>query len=185
VNFESGDLHHTNSIQLLRRDHPSIPELREGQALVSSPHLCAVMVVDLDDERVIWLQKGEFLAQHEASFLENGNILLLDNNTRTHGSRAVEIDPKTGEEVWQHPPSPGRDGFFSDCCGTVSRLPNGNTQVVITSEGRALEVTPQHEVVWEFRSPHRLGPKGEVMAHLFEGARLDAGFPLDWASSTR
>jgi hypothetical protein len=185
VQFENGDLHHTNSIQILLRDHPTIPKLRAGTALVSSPQLCALMVVDLEEERVVWLYKGDFVAQHDASFLGNGNVLLFDNQTRDRGSRVLEIDTTTEEVVWQYPPPGSRDGFYSDCCGTVSRLPNGNTQIVITTEGRALEVTPQHEVVWEFRNPSRVGRDGELISSLFEGMRLEAGFSLDWTSRAR
>jgi hypothetical protein len=56
---------------------------------------------------------------------------------------------------------------------------------VITTEGRALEVTPQHEVVWEFRNPSRVGRDGELISSLFEGMRLEAGFSLDWTSRAR
>ena len=43
--------------------------------------------VDLEAERVTWLHKGDFLFQHEPILLDNGNILLFDNNTRERGSR--------------------------------------------------------------------------------------------------
>jgi hypothetical protein len=32
-------------------------------------------------------------------------------------------------------------------------LPNGNLLIVSTNQGRILEVTPQKEVVWEYRTP--------------------------------
>ena len=89
-NFDDGDLQHTNSLQVIRRSYPSVPWLREGNVLVSSLHLSAVMVVDLDAARVVWLQRGDFLVQHEARLLDSPggagwSLLVFDNHTRAHG----------------------------------------------------------------------------------------------------
>ena len=43
--------------------------------------------------------------------------------------------------------------FFSELCGTCQRLPNGNTLITESTRGRAFEVTPDKEIVWEFVSP--------------------------------
>ncbi len=48
-----------------------------------------------------------------------------------------------------------------------------------------MEVTPDGDVVWEFRSPHRAGERGEYVATLFELARLPEGFPLGWTDAHR
>jgi len=70
--------------------------------------------------------------------------------------------------------------LFSKCCGTATRLPNGNTLVVETERGRAFEITrageiPSEvasEVVWEFVSPDRAGEK---VANLFDLVRIPRG----------
>ena len=36
----------------------------------------------------------------------------------------------------------------------MQRLPNGNTLITEGSDGRVFEVTPEHEIVWEFISPY-------------------------------
>ena len=36
----------------------------------------------------------------------------------------------------------------------MQRLPNGNTLITEGSNGRVIEVTPDHEIVWEFISPY-------------------------------
>jgi hypothetical protein len=62
--------------------------------------------------------------------------------------------------------------MFSACCGTVQRLPNGNTVVTESEAGRAFEVTPAGEVVWRFDSPHRPPDRPELVATLFEVLRV-------------
>lgn len=176
-NAEAGDVHHTNSLQWLAADHPGEPRLRAGQVLVSSLHLSAVMALDLDERRVTWLLRGDFLAQHEARLLANGHLLLFDNHTPERGSRALELT-LSGETVWQYPPPGGRERIYSSCCGSALRLPNGHTLIAITEAGRALEVTPDHRVVWEFLTPHRAGEGGRLLAALFE--MQPATIPGEW-----
>lgn len=179
--FEQGDLHHTNSLHLIERDHPTVPGLRAGTLLLSSATLSAIFALDLDTRRVTWLHRGDFLVQHEPTMLENGNILLFDNNTSERGSRVIEIDPATGDVVWQFPGAGSSERFFSYCCGTARRLPGGNTFVAITSPGRVVEVTPEGDLVWDFRNPHRSGLDGELVASVFDALKLPADFPLGWA----
>jgi hypothetical protein len=185
-NFEDGDLQHTNSLQVIRRSHPTLPWLRAGNVLVSSLHLSAVMVVDLDAVRVVWLHRGDFLVQHEARILDAAgeagwSLLLFDNHVRGRGSRALEMS-LAGEPVWQYPPAGAapRERIYSSCCGTAARLPGGNTLIAITTAGRAIEVTPQGDIAWEFVSPHRAGEAGDLVAALFDVVALPEDFPLDW-----
>ena len=72
------------------------------------------------------------------------------------------------------------DPFFTATCGTAERLPNGNTLITESDNGRAFEVTPDKEIVWEFYNPHRAGPDDEYIATLFEVIRLPSDFPTDW-----
>jgi hypothetical protein len=46
--------------------------------------------------------------------------------------------------------------------------------VIETDGGRALEVTREGEVVWEFRSPYRAGKRGDRVANLYSLDRVDA-----------
>ena len=58
--------------------------------------------------------------------------------------------------------------------GRVQVLPNGNTLVVETDRGRALELTEDGDVVWEFRSPYRVGERGDKVAGLYSLERVGA-----------
>ena len=71
--------------------------------------------------------------------------------------------------------------FYSHFKGAAQRLPNGNTLITESTRGRAVEVTPAGEIVWEFYNPHRAGENGELVANLCELVRLGPEFPTDWA----
>jgi hypothetical protein len=57
-------------------------------------------------------------------------------------------------------------------------LPNGNTLIVETENGRGFEVTRAGEIVWEFISPKRhKNKKGkELIFSLFEMTRINRDF---------
>jgi hypothetical protein len=91
----------------------------------------------------------------------------------------IEFDAQTRGTLWEY--SGERDGpFRSRSCGSVQRLPNGNTLIVESDNGRAFELTPDKRIVWEFVSPHRAGERGEYVATLFDLVRLPPDFPTGW-----
>jgi outer membrane protein assembly factor BamB len=97
----------------------------------------------------------KMFGNHCATPLDNGNILLFDNGSerpQARRSRAIEVDPKTGEIVWEFA-SRHTNSFNSHRQGAVQRLDNGNTFITSTHGGHLFEVTPDGEVVWEFVSP--------------------------------
>jgi hypothetical protein len=96
----------------------------------------------------------------------------------------IVIDPVTGELDWTHPRDPD-DDFYSEFCGAAQHLSNGNTLVTESDRGRAFEVTPEGEVVWEFFSPHRAGDRDQWVATLFEVVRLPEDFGRSWRSGPR
>jgi hypothetical protein len=81
--------------------------------------------------------------------LSSGNILLFDNGMGRRWSRVVELDPASGRIVWEHG-GPGEGSFYTRTRGSNQRLSNGNTLIVESDDGRAFEVTPGGETVWEF-----------------------------------
>jgi len=42
--------------------------------------------------------------------------------------------------------------FYSSLVSSAQRLPNGNTLITEGQSGRIFEVTPEHEIVWEYMS---------------------------------
>jgi hypothetical protein len=126
---------------------------------------------------------GWIIGQHHAHMIPRGlpgegNILIYDNggwagygapnpgaptgmhNAQRDCSRVLEIDPLTLKIIWQYTPleagfSPMMDNykFYSGYISGAQRLPNGNTLITEGADGRLFEVTPDHELVWEYVSP--------------------------------
>jgi hypothetical protein len=177
----SGDVTHANAISLLDgRRAGREPAFAAGSALVAATMLRTLAVVDLRRRRVAWALRGEWEGIHDPSLLESGNLLLFHNGHAQRRSVVLELDPRAGTALWSYGGSAAQE-FFTHCCGTAQRLANGNTLVTESENGRAFEVTPAGEVVWDFRSPHRAGERSEFVATLFELERLPADLPLDWA----
>ena len=171
-----GDIFHTNAIKVFDGSLAHVsPLFRKGNVLISVLYLHTVAVVDLDLQEVVWSLPGRQDGMHDPRLLENGHLLLFDNHGRAGRSQVIEFEPFTGTIVWQYPGDEAGE-FYSDTCGTSARLPNGNTLITESDSGRALEVTPDGTIVWEFYNPHRAGENEELIATLFEMARVDRGF---------
>jgi len=126
-----------------------------------------VAIVDPAAGRAVWARRGPWRRQHEPTLLSSCRILLFDNRGLDGASRVLEVDPLTGEIAWSWAGEAGRP-LSSPEAGTAARLANGNTMVVESEAGRAFEIGPEGEVVWEFVSPHRAGRANELVATLFE-----------------
>jgi hypothetical protein len=85
--------------------------------------------------------------------LANGNILLFDNGEHRKWSRVLEMDPRTGGIVWEYHGDP-KESFYSQCCSSVQKLPNGNVVITEMSKGHVFEVTPDKRVVWDYWNPY-------------------------------
>ena len=179
----AGDILHTNTIELL--DHRLAGRcraFREGNVLISIRQLDTICVVDLEAESVVWALSGQWRRQHQPTVLDNGHMLIFDNQRTDGGSAVLEFDPFTREIIWEYPGDSEAPLFTMDC-GSSERLPNGNTLISESNRGRAIEVTPDKQIVWEFINPHRAGENNELIATLFEVVRLDSRFPLDWVET--
>ena len=157
-------------------------------------------VVDLEKEEFVWhLASGPpletadsynhegdsgllFAGQHDPKILPGGKMLLFDNYGRANESAIWEFNPVTREVYWCYR-GDNRHPFFTEGCGTAQRLPNGNTLITESDNGRAFEVTRGKEIVWEFYNPHRTGGNREYIAMLSELLRLPPDFPVHWARS--
>lgn len=178
------DLFHTNSIYVFDGSLAAAnPLFAKGHVLVSMLKIGVLAIIDLEAERVTWAgiarRSGGFWSlQHDPQPLDNGNLLLFDNQGYRRKSRAVEFDPGTLAIKWQYAGTPD-DPLYSMKCGASTRLPNGNTLITESDAGRAVEVTRDGTVVWEFHNPHRAGENDELVATLFEVERYDADY-FDW-----
>jgi hypothetical protein len=175
----SGDVFHSNTVEifdgsLARRS----PLFAAGNALVSLREIDLVAIVDPAAGEVVWAERGPWRRQHQPTLLASGRILLFDNRGRGGFSRLLEVDPLAapGSSIaWSWAPEPA-NAFSSPQAGSAERLANGDTLVTESERGRAFELTPDGEVVWELASPHRAGPDDRLVATLFEVVRYPEGY---------
>lgn len=124
---------------------------------------------------------GQIIGQHHTHMIPKGlpgegNIMIYDNggyagygprnpgshygwsNARRDYSRVIEIDPRTLKIVWEHSAKQmgmrNKYQFYSDYVSSAQRLPNGNTLITNGAVGQVQEITPDHEIVWEYISPY-------------------------------
>lgn len=148
---------------------------------------------------------GWIIGQHNVHMIPRGlpgegNILVFDNggwggygvpnpgstsgnrNALRDYSRVIEFDPITLKIVWQYTPKEAgfiipldAARFYSPFISNAQRLPNGNTLITEGSDGRIIEVTKDHEIVWEYISPYD-GNDSVKMNMVYRSYRV----PYDW-----
>ncbi len=181
-----GDVFHTNSLELLDgRFADRQPAFAAGSLLLSSRVLHTVFVLDPAFDRegkaqVTWALQGSWRSQHEPHLLDQGEILLFDNSGAEPHSRVIQVPlGPPGQAAAERVVYAGSEEqrFYSKFCGAVARLANGNTLITETGPGRAFEITPEGERVWEFVNP---ASDGGRIASIFELVRLPADFATGW-----
>ena len=163
--YGPSDWAHANTIEAL----PSTPlgerdeRFKAGNILFSLRHLDIIGIIDPDKNAIVWCYGPGILdGQHQPTMLSNGNILVFDNGTYRGYSIVREIEPASGDIVWEY--ENGED-FFSPFRSGNQRLANGNTLICECDAGHLFEVTPDKEIVWDFYSPfvgqgpHHLGKR--------------------------
>jgi len=150
------DLLHPNSIEFMR--HRQLierhPLYAPTNVLVSFRHQDTIAIFDWEAKRLLWSWgRGEISAQHDATVLDNGNILMFDNGVDRSWSRIIELDPIGKRIVWEYKAEESSE-FFSLRKGSNQRLANGNTLVANSDSGEAFEITSGGEIVWRFLNPN-------------------------------
>ena len=152
---------------------------------------------------------GQIMGQHHLHLIQKGlpgegDILVFDNggasgygvptvNSETginhyqrNYSRVLQFNPVTLDITWQYTPEEAGFNtftdptkFFSSYVSSAQRLPNGNTLITEGSDGRVLEVTAEHEIVWEYINPYfetHFSDKTKKTNFLFRAYRV----PYEW-----
>ena len=114
-------------------------------------HQDAIIIVDTESEELLfsWGQ-GEMSGPHDATWLENGHILIFDNGLGRDWSRVIELDPVHREIVWEYR-APNPQSFYTATRGSEPTIverqyPGGR----VGHKGRVREVTTDGSIVWEY-----------------------------------
>lgn len=154
----------------------SVVPLRDGKHILASMRsVSAVVIIERATGDIVWKVGRDILAQqHNATELENGNILVFDNGAFRQGesitfTRAVELDRESGKVVWEYRDRSQMHNFFTPFMGSAQRLANGNTMLCESAFGRLFEVTRDGYICWEFVNPHFAQYPDKVTAAIFPG----------------
>jgi len=134
--------------------------LPDGDILVNFRVANTVAIIEKRTGDVKWRWGADQIGhQHNATAIDNGNILVFDNGLHNHSrvispshSRVIEVNPRTDQIEWEYTDKDAMS-FYSSICGSAQRLPNGNTLICESTRGRFFEVTMDKQIVWEFFSP--------------------------------
>ena len=130
----------------------------DGNVLINFRHLDMMAVIDRETKQFAWQRRDRSWGhQHNPEYLPNGNITFfsngMNNDVQPVRSRAIEMNPATGEIVWQYK-APQSWTLFSPIVSGVQRLTSGHTLICEGINGRVFEVTPEGDIVWEYISPY-------------------------------
>jgi outer membrane protein assembly factor BamB len=177
ASFEEGGYYghilHANTVEVFDGSLSHIsPLFKKGNVLISILINHTICIVDLEKEQVVWaLGSGMWRHQHQPTLLPGGTMLIFDNKDGESSSAVKEFEPFSQRILWEYRGTTAAP-FFSITCGSNQRLPNGNTLITETDNGRAFEVTQDGTIVWEYINTNRGGENNELVASLFEMLRL-------------
>ncbi len=175
-NSRTTDALHINDVEILDSAMAAaFPMFEAGDILVSSRQRNSVFVLDRRTKRVKWMRTGATQFQHDPDFQEDGTITVFDNRGSEiagpannwlgdrGGSRIIAIKPDVFEYQTLYQPG-ARNKFYTPRRGKHQRLDNGNLLITETDAGRAFEVTPSGDIVWQYVNRHDSGEVGWLMS---------------------
>lgn len=175
-NSRTTDALHINDVEILNRAMaPAFPMFKAGDILVSSRQRNAIFVLDRATKRVKWMRSGASQFQHDPDFEADGAITILDNRGSEIASAANDwLGDKGGSRIISVRPdafdyktlfqSDARTKFYTPRRGKHQRLGNGNILIAETDAGRAFEVTPEGDIVWQYVNRYDAGEVGWLMS---------------------
>jgi hypothetical protein len=147
---------HQNDVEPLpERMAEEYPLFEAGDLVLSLHHIDLVLVFDPESKEVKWHSTVPFTRQHDPDFIGGGWIGIFDNNTDGRGgemlggSRVVGVQPHT-DSVRVLFSGKHLDRFYTNVRGKWQLLGNGNMLLTEAEAGRAVEVSPEGELVWEW-----------------------------------
>lgn len=123
------------------------PGFKAGDLLLSASSLNLVFVMDPETLKVKWWQSGSWRRQYDPDWQPTGEITVLDNNRGRGYSRIVSINPLSrGMRVLF---DGNKNDFYTRESGKHQITGNGNLLVTSAMQGRAFEVEPNGNMVFD------------------------------------
>jgi hypothetical protein len=138
-----------------------------GDIMISLRDLNSVMVLDRDTLDIKYWKTDGIVRQHDPDFIGSDRISIFDNNhvgPKSGGQQSrIVIDHVSNQQATEIAyTGSAEEPFYSQFMGKHQWLPNGNLLVTDSTNGRAIEINEQGEIVWEFMNLVAEGKAGLV-----------------------
>jgi hypothetical protein len=178
------DFFHSNSIELIKKDIPGVA--RKGDWLVSVRNIDSAVIIRPETQTVVWeWGSGEVAKPHYATIINGDTLLYFDNGRDEKQTRAIEVDMVEKEIVWQYGQKQGQE-FYTDIMGGAQRLSNGNTLLMVSTQGRVIEVNREGMTVRDWINPSFASRKDTArsskegkLGMIYRTHRIDGDFFID------
>ena len=179
-NDGKGDPTHSNSIEDIPEDHPSIEWLKRGYLVVSVRNLNSLVVLDPESGKVIKIIEVRARMQHDIDYLPNRHFMLFDNQGDFEGegyTRVIEFEPDTQNIVWSYNGGDGEEELQSQFWGETQRMDIGTTMITYGEKGEIREVDADGNIVWRYIAPFTNVVEGkERVASMTHAEKLPASY---------
>lgn len=158
---------HVNDIEPI---HTSDDHVQAGDLVFSLRHISTVFQYRPSEDKIVWLQTGPWLNQHDVDYQGNGVFSIFDNaavRSRRHlidesmseqyhqgrpVSSVVFFQPATAQFERPHADVFAQEGLFTHTQGLHRVLPNGDLYVEMQNQNELLRVGPQG-LRWRYTRP--------------------------------
>jgi hypothetical protein len=149
----SGDTLHLNDVEIFP-PHLQPGVFERGDVLISLRNIHTIMVFNPDTLHVKYLSIGTMVRQHDPDFIDGNRISIFDNNhvapeSQGPQSRIVVVDARNDHMQVVYSGS-AEQPFYTNIMGKHQWLPNGNLLITESTKGRAFEIDPAGQLVWEY-----------------------------------
>lgn len=152
-NVVTGDALHMNDVEIFPDDLES-DYFRPGDIMISLRDINSVMVLDAETLDAKYWKTDGIIRQHDPDFIAGDRISIFDNNHRgpndgPQQSRIIIDDPgpEPSEIYFQ---GSAEEAFYSRIMGKHQWLPNGDLLITDSMNGRAFQLNPEGDKVWEY-----------------------------------
>jgi len=170
----SGDTLHFNDLETF----PSYMDegvFKHGDIMISLRNISAIIIFSEKDRKVKYVDMGGYVRQHDPDFIDGNTISIFDNHNTSnipdfttkrrsisdnkhiastsenniHKSRIV-IKSFADKRSFVYYEGNKKHPFYTSMMGKHQWLPNGNLLITETLKGRAFEIDPKGNIVWEY-----------------------------------
>ena len=167
------DLLHLNDAEPFP-DHFEPGVFKPGDVMVSLRNINSIMVFDRETRRVRYMISGAFDGQHDPDFIDGNRFSVFDNNrisiSATHQTSKISIVDARDNSIEVIYEGKEPNIFYTAFAGKHQWLPNGHLLISESCEGRAFELNPDMEIVWQYRKY----VDDDIVTLLTQADRLDS-----------